>query len=65
MNIERKHDTFDQIKDSLDTIQDCFRTLTNADSTAKQRRAITRASEELTLYEQVVVEKLKKTMGIS
>ena len=33
-------------------------------STSKQRRAITRAKEELLLYENRTIKRLRKTMGV-
>jgi len=61
-NIEYQRSYLDEIDVHL--IQTLFLALSDAGSTSKQRRAIKRASDELTQYEKVVIEKeLKKVMG--
>jgi hypothetical protein len=62
MTIEQKRAFFDELKDKLHEIQQIFLILRDAGNTAKQNRAITKASDELTSYENVVVANLRKTL---
>jgi hypothetical protein len=64
MSDEYRRQWLDEIKDNIQNIRRLFLALCDKDSTSKQRRALTKAQDQLDAYEKKVVEPLKKKMGL-